>query len=435
MSLLSWLFPSPADRVERARGFLAGGRPDEARLELLGVEHADSAAVLAEAETQLARQNLDAAVGYGRAGDDHRVSIHLELAERFHHGGLEEEFREARRALREIRADRGDTAARKKADAQARMMSADPLGMSGGPSWLDRTVPDDRLAPDHDEVEAKLALIVENYPESLRATVGGLGAPFARAVLELEEGRFDGALTALMGMPDDAALVQWERGRAAHALGDPAAAAQAVRAFAECAEGHHNMGRQHSGVYLAELLTESGDLSGALRVLRDQRRKDPQLGGALFAQLLMHSGALEEAEAVTAAMIKLSPKSMTLYALLARVRMAGDHRTEAMRALEAGMEATHCPPGKCGFQPPHLDAHRLLATLYLEDGVENERGLHLAGIAASLVKSPTWDDAYLRVLAARAQGDPAAQQLGRALLDRMAQGDPRRSRAEALLAG
>lgn len=433
MGLLSWLFPSPEQRVERGRRFLDKGRPDEARLEVLDVDHPEAPEVLKLAEQQLAEQNLEAAVGYARAGDDVRVHIHLELADRFHHGGLEERFRAARREMREIRNARSEADERAKDEAQARLMAVDPLGLTGGPSWLEPQAPTDLLDPDREEIEQRVALLVENYPEALRNGVGRLGADFAEAVLALEDGRPDQALQTLLALAEDEPLVHWEQARAAHALGDPASAARAVRTFAGLAGGHQPMGRVHSGVYLAQLLTEAGDAHAALRALRDVRARQPQEGGFLFAQLLTMTGELEEAEAATTELIRRSPRTMALYGLLARIRLKGDHRTEAMRALEAGMEATHCAPGKCGFQPPDLDAHRLLATLYLESGIERERALELADIAAGLVKKPAWEDAYLLALVARARGEPSARQMAEQLLASTPQGDPRRERAASTL--
>ncbi|HHO54714.1 MAG TPA: tetratricopeptide repeat protein [Deltaproteobacteria bacterium] len=433
MGILSWLFPSPDDRVRRARSFLEGGRPDEARMEVLELDHPEAAEILEVAERRLAEQNLEAAVSWAQAGDDERVAIHLELAERFDHGGLEEAFRGARRRLREIRSERSEAARRRKEEEQARLLASDPLGLTGGPSWLDHQVPSDLLDPDREEIEQRLALLVENYPEALREQVRGLGVGFARAVLELEDGRADQALQGLLSLPDDQPLVQWERARAAHALGDPAAAARAVRAFARHAQGHHPMGRLHSGVYLAQLLTEAGDPHAALRALREVRQASPQEGGGLFAQLLLLTGALEEAEATTRELIRDSPRSMPLYGLLARIRLAGDHRSEAMRALEAGLEATHCSPGQCGFRPPDLDANRLLAILYLEDKIEVERALELAETAMGLVQQPVWEDLYLRALVAQVRAEPGASEIAEQLIAQTPRDHPRRGAALALL--
>lgn len=421
MGLLSWLFPSPADRVARARTELAAGRPDEARLEVLDVDHPDAAAVLAEAENALALRNLEAAIQSARSGDDVRAAESLELADRFHHGGLDERFREARRELREIRNDRTVAAQRAKEEAHRRLMSADPLGVTGGPSWLDRTADPNAFDPDHEELEARLALLVESYPEALRARVTDLGADFAHAVLDLDEGKAELAVQTLMGLPDDDPLVQWERARAAYALGDPAAASKALRAFVREAGGHHGMGQRHSATFLAQCLTETGDVAGAVRVLRSAREDDPKLGSVLLAQLLELQGELGEAEGLLKQVIRDAPRSAQPYALLARVRLAGGHRAGAMRALEASLEACgSCAPGQCGYVPPDLTVHRMLATLYLEDGIERDRALELADVARGLVRQPVWGDLYLAALAAKATGTPEAPQL----IDRLRQVTP-----------
>ncbi len=428
MGFLSWLFPTPDDRVARARRFLEQGRPDEARLEVLELDHPDAAELLAESHRALALKNLQAAVEYGRAGDDGRVEIHLELADRFHEGGLENEFRETRRELRGLREERRLAAEREKQEEQARLLGLDvPEQFDDAAS---RIVPVDEA--ERNEVEARVALLVENYPEPLQGQVRELGSDFVTAVLDLEDGKPHEALSALLDLPDKQPLVQWERARAAHALGDPSSAATAARQFAELAGGHHRFGRTHSGTYLAQLLAESGDVHGALRVIREVRRTEPDEGGALFAQLLMITGELERAETVTRDLLKKSPKAMPLYGLLARIRLAGDHRMEAMRALEAGLEATHCTPGRCGFQPPDLDVNRLLATLYLEDGIETARALELSETAASLVKNPSWDDVYLRALVARTTQDPDAEAIARRLLEGTPEQDPRRDKVLAL---
>lgn len=433
MGLLSWLFPSPADRVARARKLLASGRAADARLEVLDVDHPDAPAVLQEAETVLCRANLEAAVSYGHAGDERRVELHMELAESFHRGGLEAEFRETRRQLRQIRAEQSEAERRAQEERDARLMAVDPMGLTGGPSLLDPQLRDDLLDPDREELEARIGLLVESYPERLRGALSELGARFARAVLDLEDGRADRALPELLLQPDHQPLVRWERARAAHAMGDPAAAAREVRAFAKLTGEHLPMGRLHSGVYLAHLTAEAGDPAEALRVLRSVRATEPEAGGMLFAQLLEGAGELAEAERVLTDLIRKHPKTQALYALLARVRIRGGHRKQAMRALEASLEAVCCTPGKCGYQPPSLDIVRPLATLYLEDGIERERALELAAQAAALVQQPTWEDAYLQALVARAVQDPGLGSLVSRLRDATPPEDPRAERLAAYL--
>lgn len=406
MGLLSWLFPSIDDRVTGARARIAKGDFAEARLDLLEIDRDDARALLAEAEQGLALKNLDAALSWALAGDDRKVEQHLSMAESFHRGGLEERFREVRREMRQLRAERDAAEERAKQEREIRQMKADPLGLTGGASWLQRPVDEGLYDPEREEVEARLALIVEGYPEALRGAVHKLGADFAKAVLDLEDGRADRALPALLALPDDEPLVRWERARCCHALGDPGSAARELRAFAERAGGHHDMGRAHSAELLGRTLVESGDLKGALVMLRSARQAAPNVGGPLYAQLLLAAGELPEAEHVLVDLIRKHPKTQPLYGLLARVRLAGNHRLEAMRALEASQEAVCCTPGKCGSQPPDLDVVRLLATLYLEDGLNQPRALELAETAFALVQKPTWEDVYLKALVARAEAQP-----------------------------
>ncbi|MEZ5397926.1 MAG: hypothetical protein R2724_34880 [Bryobacterales bacterium] len=311
------------------------------------------------------------------------------------------------------------------------MLQVDPMGFTGGPSFFDAEAPE--LEADRDEIEARLALMIEQYPEAMREGVRELGVPFARAVLALDDGKPDQALQLLLALPDDAPLVCWERARAAHALGDGAAAIAGLQAFAQYAGRHHPIGANHTGVYLAQLLAEAGDAKQGLRVMRDVRAREPGAGGFVFAQLLMIDGAYPEAEKVLAKMIEQHPQEAALYTLLARVRVAGGERMAAMRALEASFEAICCSPGKCGSRPPDLDAHRLLATLYLEDGLETARGLELARTAAGLVRQPTWEDAYLAALAARASGQPEAPALAQRLRALTPDEHPGAARVERLL--
>lgn len=428
MGWLSWIFPSPDDRVASARKMMASQRWAEARLEVLELEHPEAADLITACETELARMNLDEAIIWARAGDEGRMAQHLELAEQFHHGGLEERFREARRAMREARAERNEAQRRAQEAEAARQMSVDPLGLSGGPNWLDRPAPSDLLDPDDEEAAVRLALVVESYDASLRASVGALGPAFARAILDLEDGRPDLAVQGLLTLPDDVAVVRYERARAAYTMGDPASAVRELQAFAGLTHAHLDMGRYHTGIFLALCHAEAGRPQEGLRVLRGLRATSPKLGGALFAQLLEACGELEEAERVLVDLIRSHPKDNGLYKLLARVRVGGGMRREAMAALESAIAACDCTPGRCGSQKPDLGVIRGLALLYLEDGVETKRALELAGQAQGLVGEPTWEDAYLVALAARVGRSPEAGRLAEALWEHTPPGDARHAR-------
>jgi predicted Zn-dependent protease len=411
VGLFSFFTPSPEKRVARARKMLVDGRAEFARLEVLDLDHPEAAEVLVAAEIVLARRNLEAALRYGSQHEDERAAECLRLAESFHHGALDAELQDTRRELRELRAHRDQAEERRRAERDARLMAVDPLGLTGGPSWLDPVLDPAVFGLDQEELQARLALVVENYPRELRDRVYDLGVDFAQAVLALDEGRASEAMTALLALPSDEPLVWWERARAAHALGDPAETARALREFVRLAGRHYAVGAMHSGEFLARALAEAGDAAGGLRVLREVRATEPKVGGFLYAQLLAVAGERAEAEQVLVGLVRQHPTESALYVALARLRIAGDQRPAALRALETGLQACCGSPGRCGTRPPDLETHRLLATLYLEDGADLPRGLDLAEQAAQLVERPSWDDVYLRALAARRRGDADAAAL------------------------
>lgn len=412
MGLWSWFFPSPADRVARARQRMEAERWADARLEVLDLDLPEAQEVLATCERELARMNLEAAVSWCRAGDDERVHHHLEVAENFRRGDtLDDLFKEARRTMRTLRQERTVAEQRALEAEQARLMGADPLGLTGGPSWRDPTLPDDLLAEADDEAAARLALIVEGYPSPLRQTVGDLGAPFARALLDFEDGRADLALQALLALPDDDPLVRFERARAAYALGDPKATARELQAFANLAGRHTTVGRHHTGAFLAQCTAEAGDPADALRIMRAVRKEDPEEGGALYAQLLEMNGRLEEAEKVLVQLVRKHSKTTAFYRMLARVQVSLGERTKALTVLERALDACACGTGSCGSAPPDPQVFRDLATLYLEDRSDTARGLELAGQALGMIQQPTWHDAYLQALAAERGGHPDAARM------------------------
>jgi tetratricopeptide (TPR) repeat protein len=432
MGLLDFFRPSPEKRIARARRALDADDPALARDELLGLEGDEAASLRAEAHDRLVTMNLEAAVSWARAGDEERVRVHMGLAAEHHDTGRETDFRDTRRQIREIRQAQEAELEEKRRAEEARLMQIDPLHQTGDGALAPLGLDDEVAGPDAEEIRARLALVVENYPESLKGSVEELGGDFARAILDLEDGRPDLALQLLLHLPEEAALVRWERARAAHTLGDPKAAARELRAFANLAGGHHAIGQQHSGLLLARVLAESGDAHEALRVLRDLRTRAPNLGGFLFAQLLAATDQLPEADAVLRDLVKRHPLEPAFYLLLAHVRVQGGHRREAMRALEQGLHQNQCASGTCAARPPDPALKRLLATLYLEDGMETKRALQLLD-EAPIEGAPSWDEAYALALAGRERGERRAEELVAHLHAQTPEGDPRSGRLQRYL--
>ena len=426
MGLFSWFFPSADDRIARAERLMSAERWADARLEILDLDHPRTAELLKRCETQLAQLNLDAAVTWAAAGNNERLEHHLQLAEKFNHGDSTDAFRTARRQIREAREERAEAKRRELAEEAARN-THDPYGGTGVPSWVDTSTPN-IYHGDDDEAAARIALAVENYPPEIRTTVGELGANFAQAILDFEDGRADLALQGLLTLDESSAVVRYERARAAYALGDPKAAARELRAFEKIFGRHIQIGQQHTGEFLTLCLAETGQLTEALSSLRKIREKEPDVAGPLYAQLLEATGELEEAEVVLAKLIRKYPKESGLYSLLARVRVAGGHRKQAMAALESSLSGSSCAPGSCGHRPPDIGVIRQLATLYLEDGIETERGLELAAQAQGLVKQPTWEDAYLAALHSQLTEHPQAAKIVEALWENTPTGDARSER-------
>ena len=333
--------PSPEKRIAKARKALDADDPALARDHLLELDGDEAASLRAQAHDRIVTMNLEAAVTWAEAGDEERVRIHLELAAEHHPGGREADFRDTRRQLREIReAQKAEVEAKERA-REARLMQIDPLHV-GSAGISIPGVEDEVLGEDQDELRARLARIVEGYPDGMRTAVQDLGGDFARAALDIEEGRPDLALQALIQLPDDQPLVRWERARCAHMLGDPKSASRELRAFANLAGGHKKIGRSHTGVMLAQVLAESGDPHGGLMVLRDQRAQDPSLGSVLFAQLLASTKQFGEADTVLRGLIRQYPLDANLYKMLASISRRATRCPPAMprRVAPAGRPST-----------------------------------------------------------------------------------------------
>ncbi|MCB9780515.1 MAG: tetratricopeptide repeat protein [Alphaproteobacteria bacterium] len=411
MGFLGRLFGmyTPEERVARARAFLEKGEPNEARIELEGLDQPDAVAVHGQACEALVQLNLDEAIARFTAQDEDGAREHLEMAQAF--GATRDQLREVRRQAREIRDEE-----RRRIEAE---QPAEVVEQEGDdPLWS--------LPPGDPRV--RFAMLVESYPPALRERLAALGKDFAAAVLLKEDGQAAQAWDALSVWVEQEPAARLERAKAALAANQWAKAASDLATFGD-ALGHQRVGGLHTSVTLAQLWTRMGRVEDALELVTTELARDPQdlaLRGT-HAQLLEVAGRLEEAERVTQQTLEQAPRDMGLYRLLGRIRLRRDDRMGAMQALEGSLRVGKCEtPGKCGYQPPDPDALRMLARLYLEDRIDPKRARQLLELLGAVAQQPTWDDAYLAALQARNDGQDTTQ-LVTELRAQVGPGDPRRA--------
>jgi len=403
---------SDAARIERAQHFHARGRYNDVRLELDGVDGAEAAALRDEAMGALVEMNLEESAARFRAGDPSGANEHIALAKTF--GATAEQIRATRRIGREASA----AAKRAAQQAAAEREAALQKDMGGDdPLW--------RLPPDHPRL--RYAVLVESYPEALRARLVGLGGAFAEAAMLLEEGKPGEAWQAMSPFVEQDPVARYERARAAMAAGQLPSAASDLNQFG-ASLGHQRIGNQHTAAMLAGVLGRLRRADEALVMIEAELVKSPEELElqAVRVGLLEALDRLEEAEAAASGLLQKAPRQMGLYRQLARIRERRGERAAAAQVLEWGLDTCCGSPGKCGNQPLDIQAVRALARLYLEDRIAPERTAELLEQIGRNAKEPTWEDGYLAALAARNNLDPRAEAMAQQLVANLPENDPRR---------
>ncbi len=361
MGIFGRLFSGdPRRDLERGEALLAKGEARRA-LELAEraakssspVEQQRAAVLLSEAGEALTAEALEMAA---RA----EASEYFEDAAEWLRSALEHVTEEGRRGELEGRIEsllaRGEEAVRGE--------TFDPL------AGVDPVVAAAALEVDADDHFQALVGMLEDGAAERYA---GQPAAFRRAVVDLHEGRLEGALEVLdelaIAAPDDPALIL-ERGRGRLLAGDAAAAradfeavweiwgdgvldlAGTVSVPALWAEAMLTLGEEQPvAESLAELAGERGDLA------------EP------YARALLALERYDEASDFLAAAVPRFGGDQELPHLLATARARlGDHRG-AIGCLEAAI-APSCAGGSCRKPPKHLPSFRTLAGLYLADDEE-----------------------------------------------------------------
>lgn len=408
MGLLARLFGRDADsRIAKARSMLDARAFADARWEVDGLEGAQADELRTRALEGLVELNVEEARARFSAGDATGGQEHLDLAREY--GATPQQLRDVRRHARTLRAEK------EAADAAAQASEA-PAIEGDDPLW--------QLPPD--DPRLRYALLLETWPDDLRVRLVALGADFAQAVLLLEDGQPAQARAMLDAWVEKDPVVRYERARACLALGQLAAVASDLSAFAD-AFGHRRIGSFDTAIVLAQVLSQLGRADEALTTLNAELtvRPEPSLA-ATRAGVLEALGRLPEAESTAEKVLHTVPRDMGLYRLLARIRVKLGKRLAAMQALEGGLATCCSSPGKCGNQAFDVDAGRLLARLYLEDRMEPRRVEELLAELSRNVAEPSWDDRYLSALMARNKGDPDASTLAARLVSDLNPADPRR---------
>jgi len=400
----------PESRLAKARKFLEAGAWNDARMEVEGLDGFEAEGIRQRALRGLVELNLEEARLCLIAGDFERSKEHMDLAQQF--GATADELREVRRLAREEAATRKAQAEKEAAERMNREVESE----GNDPLWS--------LPPG--DPRLRYAMMLEGWPEGLRARLVALGPEFASAVLSLEEGDPKAAYEALGAFVDREPAAHYERARAAEVGGAPSLAAESLAAFGDKV-GHQRIGTMHSAIFHAQVLSRLGRPAEAQLVIEQALKKDPDLSlQAVRAQLLLANNQPAAAEKSAEQLISVASKDMGLYKLLAMARLAQNKRPGARAALEGGLGSCCSNPGKCGSQPYDVEVGRMLARLYLEDREDPARSEALLGDLAKHVQEPEWEDRYLLALRERNRGGADARSLGEKLARELPPRDPRR---------
>lgn len=362
MGLLSWLFPSPADKVAKARRLMEDGRHAEARLVVVDVDTDEARAVLAEAEVALVELNLERAIQRCRAGDEAQVESHLELARQFDRGAAAEAIArteaelEALRAVRyqddlwdELRAaadrrrrlgdDPGDFArAALHGEGAVRLFFGGdtPFGLPGVelepragdfvPGWVPAVGEPGSLTASERGAIAKA--LREAWPAALHPAVEAAGEALVEAMAFAAARRPEEVVARLIDLPTDNPAARFELGRAAAALGMHAPAALALQQARGAVESAFAVGGLSLRVFGARVLRWAGAIGPAWGTMADLSAADRATAPYLYVALAMEAGRLAEAEAGLDALAADDPARPQLAAAL-----------ELRRALRAEVEA------------------------------------------------------------------------------------------------
>mgnify|MGYP006078587787 CR=1 FL=1 len=428
MGLFSWLSPTPEKRIAKAQSLLDNKLYVKARDAAEGIDSEVAEEIRKSALRGLRDLNIREAIGLANALEFERAQEHLELAENFDQGG-DNTLQEARGEVRRLRTNA--PAPKKKRSGSG---GSNPFGGGGGGGVSEGAGADEIPEPDEnnlwslppDDPRLAVAITLETYPAELREKLLALGGKFAGILALIDKGEPEAAVEQLTPYITDEPAVRIERSRAARAAGNLPLAGSDLATWGQ-EFGHKLVGTNHTANQLAHIYAEQGRLEDGLRVVIAQLNVEPgqkQLRGTM-ATLLEAVGRFSEADEVARKLVREVPSDLGLYRLMARCRIRGGKRVEAMQVLESSLK-NNCTSGNCGSQPFDVEAGRILARLYLEDRRDPKRATELMTLIKDNAKEMGWFDQYLEALVERNSGaidmDPTVEQL----LVGVTEKDPRR---------
>jgi hypothetical protein len=427
MALFSWLSPSPEKKIAKAQGFLDNKLYVKARDAAEGIDSELAEEIRKAALRGLRDLNIREAIGLANALEFERAQEHLDLAENFDQGG-DNKLQEARGEVRRLRTN---APAPKKRSAGA--AGSSPFGGGGG-GVSDGAGADEIPEPDEnnlwslppDDPRLAVAITLETYPAELREKFLALGGKFAGILALIDKGEAEAAVEQLTPYIESEPAVRFERSRAAQAAGKLPLAGSDLATWGQ-EFGHQLVGPSHTAALLAQIYAEQGRLEDGLRVVIAQLKIEAgqrQLRGTM-ATLLEAVGRFSEADEVARKLVREVPSDLGLYRLMARCRIRGGKRIEAMQVLESSLKS-NCTSGACGSQPFDVEAGRILARLYLEDRLDAKRATELMTLIKNNAKEMGWFDQYLEALVERNGGKADTDALAEGLLVGVGDKDPRR---------
>ncbi|MEZ4317869.1 MAG: hypothetical protein R3F61_10205 [Myxococcota bacterium] len=275
-------------RSRKVSELIAKSRFRDALVEIGEHGGSDAAAWAAEVSQQAAVHWLRQAELACSEGDREQMNAALAEAARYYRDELGPVFREARRRIRsrilEVTIAGHWVALLHAAADQRAAHFASELAVPTPPTYaafLNERVVElaahrvgvDALTTDVLErmeartLEVARTVVRRFYPDSLHRHVDDAPGELVRAMLHVASGRPDLAALPLLELPVTQPLVCLERARVAYALGFPSTAMLALADFKTNHGSHETIRRLHTGVFMAQMAVQCGDLERAVEIL------------------------------------------------------------------------------------------------------------------------------------------------------------------------